>query len=319
MPLAALEAAAPIELGTTSDEATIAPRATLTPLLMALAVMFVWGGTPMLSKIAVGEVDPLLVGVLRTVIAGVIALPLALAMRQPLPSGTRPRQLLAVSGFAAFVAFPLLFTVGQSMTSAMHGALILATLPVFTSLFGTLIERRKISATWSIGCALALAGEVVVITWRGPSTAVGSSVAGDVIVLGSSAICALGYVAGARLTQRGYASLPTTLWGVTVSSIVLLPLLGWMLIRGGFPEAGVSAWGSILILAVLTSVLGYVVWYRALALGGISRIASIQFTQPLFGMGLAALFLGERPAPITGVAAVAILIGASLVLRAGSR
>ena len=85
------------------------------------------------------------------------------------------------------------------------------------------------------------------------------------------------------------------------------------------PHAGATAWGSLLVLAFLTSVLGYIAWYWALGKGGISRIASIQFTQPLFGIALAAVVLGERPAPVTAVAAVGILIGAWLVLRAGAR
>jgi len=289
------------------------------PVVVALALMVVWGGTPMFSKIAASQIDPLLVGILRTVIAGCLALPLAFAMRLPLPTDVRGKQLLALSGFAAFVAFPLLFTVGQHTTSALHGALILATLPVFTSLFGTLIEGRRVSKTWVAGCALALASEAVVIAWRSAGATGGPSLTGDLVVLVSSAVCAIGYVAGARLTQRGYASLPTTLWGVAFSAVALLPLMAWSLLRTGVPHAGVTAWGSILVLALVTSVLGYVAWYWALAKGGISRIASIQFTQPFFGVVLAALVLGDRPAPITAVAAVGVLIGAGLVLRAGSR
>jgi drug/metabolite transporter (DMT)-like permease len=285
-------------------------------MAVALGVMVVWGGTPMFSKIAAAQIDPLLVGVLRTVLAGCLALPLAVAMRQPLPADTRGRRMLAFSGFAAFVAFPLLFTVGQHLTSAMHGALILATLPVFTSLFGTLLERRRVSATWMAGCAMALAGEAVVIVWRTAGAASGSSFTGDLIVLASSAVCALGYVAGARLTQQGYPSLATTLWGAGFSAIALLPVMGWSLWVGGVPHADAAAWGSILVLALLTSILGYVAWYWALAHGGISRIASAQFTQPLFGLALAAIVLGERPAPVTAVAAVGILGGAWLVLRA---
>ena len=289
------------------------------PIVVALAVMVVWGGTPLFSKVAAEQIDPLLVGILRTVIAGVFALPLALAMRQPLPTDARGRQLLAFSGFSAFIVFPLLFTVGQHATSALHGALILATLPVFTSLFGTLVERRRVSRTWVFGCLIALAGEAVVIVWRTAGTASEATMGGDLIVLASSAICALGYVAGARLSQRGYASLPTTLWGVGFSAIAMLPLLGWSLVRTGLPHADAAAWGSILVLAVLTSVLGYVAWYWALAHGGISRVASVQFTQPLFGIGLVWIVLGDRPAPVTAIAAIGILTGAALVLRAGDR
>jgi drug/metabolite transporter (DMT)-like permease len=289
------------------------------PLVVALAVMVVWGGTPIFTKVATQEMAPLLVGVLRTVLAGVVALPLALALHQPLPTDKRSGQLLAFSGFAAFIAFPLLFSVGQSQTSALHGALILATLPVFTSLFGTLIERRRVSKTWIVGCAIALFGEAVLIVWRTGGASGGSSLVGDALVLVSSAICALGYVAGARLQQRGYASAPTTLWGASGSAVILLPFLAWSFARNGPPHAGPAAWASVLVLAVLTSVLGYVAWYWALGHGGISRIASVQFTQPLFGISLAALVLGERPAPVTAVAAAGILAGGALVLRAGSR
>jgi drug/metabolite transporter (DMT)-like permease len=289
------------------------------PVVVALALMVVWGGTPLFSKLAASQIDPLLVGILRTVLAGCLALPLALVTRQPLPVDVRGKQLLAFSGFAAFVAFPLMYTVGQHATSALHGALILATLPVFTSLFGTVIERRRISRTWMVGCAIALASEAVVIVWRTTGATGGSSLTGDLIILASSAVCALGYVAGARLSQRGYASVPTTLWGVSLSAVLVLPLMAWTLARTGVPHAGPTAWGSLLVLAFLTSVLGYIAWYWALAKGGISRIASIQFTQPLFGIALAAVVLGERPAPVTAVAAVGILLGAWLVLRAGAR
>jgi len=289
------------------------------PMVIALATMVVWGGTPLFTKVAAAQIDPLLVGVLRTVLAGCLALPLALLMRQPLPADKRSRQLLAFSGFAAFIAFPLLFTIGQHRTSALHGALILATLPVFTSLFGTLAERRRVSRTWIVGCSIALASEAVVIVWRTGGASSGSSLAGDLIVLASSAVCALGYVAGARLSQRGYTAVPTTLWGASFSAVLLLPLMGWSLMRTGIPHADAAAWGSLLVLALLTSVLGYIAWYWALAKGGISRIASIQFTQPLFGIALAAVVLGERPAPVTAVAGVGILAGAWLVLRAGTR
>ena len=60
------------------------------------------------------------------------------------------------------------------------------------------------------------------------------------------------------------------------------------------PHADAAAWGSVLILAVLVSVLGYIGWYWALARGGISRIASTQFTEPLFGVPLAVVLLGGR-------------------------
>jgi len=293
------------------------PKASRMPIVVGLLVMVVWGGTPLFSKLAVAEMPPLQVGLLRTVIAGLLAVPILTVMRQPLPASTRDRVLLGVSGFAGFIAFPLLYTYGQQHTSAMHGALILATLPVFTSLFAHIAEQRRVSALWVAGCALALAGDAAVIVWRTAGSSGATSLLGDSIVLLSAAICSVGYVAGARLTQRGYSSLPTTLWGVALASVTVLPLLGWSLATQGLPDAGPVAWGSVLVLAVLTSVVGYIAWYWALAHGGIARVASVQFTQPLFGLILAAAVLGEVLAPVTAVAGAAILCGAWMV-RSGA-
>lgn len=304
--------------GGTSVRELGSPARSALPFTAAFAVMAVWGGTPLFSKLAATQIDPLLVGILRTVFAGALALPLVLVRRLPLPSDARGKQLLAFSGITAFVVFPIIFTYGQHQTSALHGALVLATLPVFTSLFGTLAERRRVSPAWLAGCAIALASEAVVIVWRGAGETAGSSLKGDLIVLVSSLLCAMGYVAGAKLSQRGYAAASTTLWGVTFSSVVLLPLTIWVVVSEGWPSAGPAAWSSVLVLAFLTSVLGYIAWYWALARGGISRIASIQFTQPLFGIALAAVVLGERPAPVVALAGAGILTGAWLVLRAGA-
>jgi drug/metabolite transporter (DMT)-like permease len=182
-----------------------------------------------------------------------------------------------------------------------------------------LVERRRVTVPWIAGCVIALACTAVVILWRAPTASGGSSLVGDVLIFASSVVCAAGYVAGARLSQRGYAALPTTLWGVSLSAILLLPLMAWSFARGGAPHAGAAAWGAILVLALLTSVLGYVAWYWALARGGISRVASTQFVEPLFGVALAAVVLGEGVTWLTAAATAGVLCGAWLVLRAGRR
>ena len=93
-----------------------------------------------------------------------------------------------------------------------------------------------------------------------------------------------------------YASLGTTLWGAAGASILLLPVLplatgGWSL-----PPAGPVAWGAVAFLAWITSILGYIGWYWALARGGIARMGTIQFLQPLSGLAVLAFFLlDERP------------------------
>jgi drug/metabolite transporter (DMT)-like permease len=75
------------------------------------------------------------------------------------------------------------------------------------------------------------------------------------------------------------------------------------------PAASPLAWGSVAFIAWVTSILGYVGWYWALAQGGIARIGTIQFLQPLSGLVLAFFLLGERPTYILALATVLILGG----------
>jgi drug/metabolite transporter (DMT)-like permease len=285
------------------------------PVLVALAVVAQWGATPVFTKLAAREIDPLVVGIMRTLLGGLAAAPLALTLRIRPPRQGRQLWPLLLSGFCGFVAFPILYTIGQRMTSAMHGGLILAALPIFTGLYAAAFERRRPNPVWWAGCAVAFAGEILLILGRMPASAGEASVAGDLLILFASLFAAMGYVAGARLTQSGYASLGTTLWGVTAASIAVAPLLP--LVTGGamLPEASWVAWGAIATLAWVTSIMGYIGWYWALGHGGIARMGTIQFLQPLSGLVLAFFWLGERPTMVLIAATVMIFAGVVIARR----
>ena len=278
-----------------------------------MLVMVVWGATPVATRIATDDLDPLQIAVLRTVIAGLVAAPLLAGTAVRPPEGGRARLLLAVSALAGFVLFPVVYTIGQEQTSAMHGVGILAGLPVFTGLYAAAVARRAPGRWWVIGCALALLGEAVIIAVRGGGG--DATILGDLLVLASALVVSLGYVAGALLVPRGFSSAATTYWGVTLGALVLVPLGVGLLVADGLPHAGAGAWAAVVYLAVVTSILGYVGWYWALARGGIARIAPLQFLQPLSGLALAAIVLDERLSWALAVGAGAVIAGVAIARR----
>ena len=282
------------------------------PMIVALAVVMLWGASPVFTKLATTELDPLFIGLARTVLGGLFALPLAAALQSAPP----PRRLLlpfALSAFGGFIAFPVLFSFGQRLTSAMHGGLILAALPIFTGLYAAAVERRAPSGRWWLGCAVAFAGEIVLIGARAAAGGAGS-LAGDLLVLAAALFGSLGYVAGARLAQAGYASLGATLWGIMAASLVVAP--GLTVASGGaLPAASWVAWAARGYLALVVSILGYVGWYWSLGRGGIARMGTIQFLQPLSGLVLAFFWLGERPTAILIAATVMIFAGVVIARR----
>jgi drug/metabolite transporter (DMT)-like permease len=291
------------------------PRSALAPIVTAGLIMIIWGATPVATRLAVADLQPLHVGLLRTVFAGLLALPIALALRQPLPKDRRGLLLLVISGASGFIVFPLLYSFGQRDTSAMHGGMILAALPVFTGSYAALVERRRPGARWIAGCVVALLGECALIALRAGAGGAQPTLGGDLLVLLSALLVAAGYVAGARLAQTGYSSLATTLWGVALAAMVSAVIMAATVARGGWPSAGWQSWSAVLYLAGVTTILGYIGWYWALAKGGIARIGTIQFFQPVSGLILAALLLGERMTLPLLAASVVILAGVWIAQR----
>src|SRR5437667_97844 len=91
---------------------------------------------------------PLAVSFLRTVVAAPIALALIIAFRLPFPQTAIGRWYLLGSAFSGLIGFVLLFTVGLRYTSANHGALILAALPLFTGMVAAVVEWRPLALRW---------------------------------------------------------------------------------------------------------------------------------------------------------------------------
>jgi drug/metabolite transporter (DMT)-like permease len=283
--------------------------------LAAIAGVVIFGGSAIATKVAVSAIDAIDVSVLRTVIGGLIALPLTLALRIGLPK-TRPQlALLLVSGFCGFIAFPLLFTFGVSLTTANHATMILAILPVLTGAIALSWDRQKPRALWWFGCAIAFAGEILLL-YDPVASSGAASLRGDLLVWFSTLFASLGYVAGARLQRSGYSARGTAFWGVGLFGLLLLPVAPVVLDFTGLVSAGLYAWSGLLYQAIGVTIVAYILWYWALGTGGIARVGLFQFLQPVSGVILAWLILAEGISLIFMLASSIIMVGVILAFRA---
>ncbi len=284
-------------------------------ILAALAAIILWGASSVATKLATTTLPPLLVAVLRTALAGVAAVPLCFALRLPPPRTARHRGSIVLLGLAGFVVFPVLFSLGQALTSAVHGAMILAMLPVATGAFALGWDRQRPSARWWLGCVIAVAGEAVLAFGRPNAGQAAGSLTGDALVLLSVLFGAFGNVIGGRLQQAGYPAQAATLWAAMVATLFLGPFLPWIAPKPAWEHATPVAWLGVAYLAFGVTIVGYALWYWALGRGGIARTGLLQFLQPVSGVFLAWLLLAE---PLTGpmlLAAAIILIGVGVANR----
>jgi drug/metabolite transporter (DMT)-like permease len=280
-------------------------------LAAALAAVTLWAATPVATKVAVEALDPVAAGLLRTQLAAVAAIGLILAARMTVPRGARLWGGLAVSALGGFVIFPVLFSIGMARTSAGHGALLIATAPLFTGLIAALLERRMPPGRWCLGATVAFAGVIFLVDERLDLAGAGATAAGDLLVFLSCIAAAAGYVAGAR-AARVLGTWPVILWALVLGGIVLLPTVPYAIGAYQAAEAGPRLWGALIYLSLISSVLGYGIWYWALARGGIGRVGAIQFAQPLIGLMLAVLALSEALTWPLAIAAALIVGGIAL-------
>lgn len=286
---------------------------------VAMVAVTLWGATPIVTKIAVQELPADAVGLLRIVVAAAVTGPvLAMFFRIPRPSDLRQVGLVLVAVGGGFIAFPLLFSIGVGRTSASHAGLILAALPLWTGMLGTIIERSWPRWTWFLGAAVALTGEVLLIGFDPQAQAQGATLTGDLLVAIGGICASSGHVAGARLAPH-FGTWSTALFGITLGGLILLPVTIWSGAAGDLLQTGLVGWLSIGFLAAGSTLLAFVAWYWALGRGGIARVGALQFAQPVITLFFAVLLLDEELTwPLVGATTI-ILTGVAFTQRTGRR
>lgn len=289
-------------------------HAALPVLAAAGFAILVWSGTTVVTRIIVGEMDPVMAGIARTVGCLAVTAPVILLWRLKAPRGAYEWLLLLMAGGGSFAAFPLLYSLGQARTSAAHAALILAAMPLFTGLAAAIVERRMPRLGWWLGAAIAFAGEGVLVVFRDRSGIGAATEAGDLLVLAAALASATSYVAGARLAAR-ITPVAATFWTVSAAAVALLPAMAlrWSSVR--WSAIGWDGWAYLVYLSLGSTVLAFIAWYWALARGGIGRVAVLQFAQPVLSVLLAVAILGERMTPPLLVAVVFIIAGIAVARR----
>ncbi len=277
-----------------------APALPARHLLIALAVVAVWGTNFVVIKYALGHLPPLLLAALRFALAFV---PAAFFVARP------------AVGWRTLAAYGVLIGAGQ------FGLLFLALRADITPGLASLVVQVQVFFT--IGLAMALAGERV----RGiqlVALAVATSGLG-VIFLHTDAnttplglvlviLAALAWAAGNIVAKRAgrVDMLGFMVWSslFAVPPLVLLSLVfeGPRAIAQGLATAGPGVWAAVVWQSVGNTLFGYGAWAWLLARHPAVIITPMALLVPLFGIGASAFWLGES-LPAWKLIAGALVLG----------
>ena len=273
------------------------------------ALLF-WSGTAIANKIAVQYMDGLTAGVLRSMLAGLFAIIIAMSLKFPFPQSLKELGLLIISGVASFAVWPVLMSLGIERTTAGHAALVMALIPIFTVLIAASVEYNFPKTGWWVGAIVALSATAILIIHQNNSVQLndGSTIKGDLIVLVGGIICAIGYVAGGKLSPK-IGTTATTFWGLSIALIILVP--AFVIISGNTEWVSVASdgWLAIAWMTFFSSLAGYALWFYSLGRAGVGRIGSLQLAMPAITLILATVILRENLTLFLIVICASIVIG----------
>jgi len=324
MPPASPSTASPAALSAELPAAVAAPAPAHTApderrgMLQGFIGVAIFSLTLPFTRMAVADIDPLLLTLARALGAAVLAACWLRRTRAPRP----PRSALpglAVVAAGCVLGFPLLSSIAMRGLPASHGAVLVGVLPLCTALCAAVRgDERPSPAFW----LLALLGAGLVAGFALLQGG-GGLHAADLLMFGAVAAAAAGYAEGGRLA-RTMDGVDVIGWALLLAAPPLALLLVLAVLRDPalathLAQAGWRAWLGFAYVTVFSMFVGFVFWYRGLALGGVARVGQVQLLQPFLTLAGAAALLGEPLTPANCGFALAVIAVVALGRRARVR
>lgn len=282
-------------------------------LALAVVAVVMFSGTVPATRIAVESIDPVVVGVGRSVLGAILAIGYLLAVRAPRPTRAQLPGIIVVA-VGAGVGFGYFSAEALKTVSATHGSVVIGILPMLTAVIGSLRTGDRPRALFWIATA---AGTTVVVVYAATGSASARISAGDLFLFIALLCAATAYAEGGRLAR----SMPgghVIAWGLVAALPLSLPLTAVALHDNPFQPSAASL-AAVAYMAVFSVFVGMVLWYRAMGLAGVPRASSVQLAQPLLSVVWSWLLIGEALRPETVVAAILVLVCVATAQRARVR
>jgi drug/metabolite transporter (DMT)-like permease len=279
-------------------------------LLGVLSVL--WGGSFVFNGVALHELPPLTVVLLRVALAAVMLLPLLWVYRIRFPrglSGWKP--FFTVALFNNVLPFSLMVT-GQTYIPSGLASILNATTPLFTVVVMAAAGDEKLSARRIAGVVMGLIG-VMILHGQGLDFAKGQGV-GILLCLAG----AFSYGLAALVARRQLSDSPplaTATFQLLASSLMMTIVVAVMERPWHLPMPGATTWLAMVGLAALSTALAYIVFFQILRRSGSTNVMLVTLLIPVTAILLAYPVLGEDISlrEVGG----ALVIGSALLLIDG--
>ncbi len=275
--------------------------------------VFIAAGTFLIAKSTLREFPPLVLALVRFVLASCVLWPAARLLRPRARLARADRGRILLLGLLAIPLNQGLFLYGMRWASATHAALLYALTPTFIILIAAACGTRP-TLRQILGVVLAFAGVFLLLLQRGlhfdPH-----SLRGDLLILAAVVAWAFYLYLGRGPTRR-YGPLLVTSESLVAGTLIFLPI--GLVAAWGFDFRAVSAagWSGVLYLAWLTSGVNYFIFFWGIGHIGPAAVAVWSNLQPPATAALAWAFFHEALPAGFLLSAALVLTGVWIAQRA---
>lgn len=255
-------------------------------LWLLIAMNLLWACTVSMYKYLGAYLDAGAIATIRYGLSAVCVLAIWPWLPGKAPCGKDLIRAL-IMGVIVFCISPRLQIEGVHRGQAGDTSLLIALEPLIVAVGAALVLKERIAPRRWWGFTLGMLGMLLISRiWRDDVKALQGFVANSLFVL--SFVCeAMFSLLGKPMLER----------------VSIMKLLGCGLIGGTIanvaisgvhvPAIPVQAWLVLAYLAIVCSVVGYALWYFAIKRAPVNLVGFTVFVQPVAGLALAAIWIGE--------------------------
>ena len=208
-----------------------------------------------------------------------------------------------VLGFLGTYLYYVLLYAALALTSASEGFILAYTWPMLVIIIAFPLLRERLTIKKICSILMSFFGIVVIVTHGSIFALSFTSLQGDILALGGSAVFALFSVLGKKYQYDQVVSV----FIYFVTALVLITPTLFLFSSLKIPSFHIWLW--LLLNGFLVNGISYIFWFKALEYGDTSVTSNALYLTPFLSLVYIALFLGEKILLSSVVGLVIIVVG----------
>ena len=275
----------------------------------ALVTVVLWASAFVGIRAAGEDLSPGALSLARLLVGSAALGALVLVRRERFPA-RRDLPAIALCGAIWFGLYNVVLNAAERLVDAGTAAMLVGVGPVLIAIFAGTLLGEGFPRSLFAGCAVALAGVVVI--------GLATSQRGLVVGLGAllCLVAAFAYAGGVVIQKpllKRVSALQITWLACGVGTIACLPFAPALLRE--FGEADASAVGWVVYLGVFPTAVAFTTWAYALSRTTAGRMGATTYLVPPLAVLMGWIVLGEVPPALALLGGALCLVGVALSRR----